>query len=170
MRTRGALRVGLAFTLAGSLTACDAFAQPPTINDGIIVNISNTSEPDYGYAYSCDPTIDMEGNATLDCGMHYKYLGKKPTITIRIAGCALKGTEVEIAEPGYIHNHLSFPSDYPMTAEGQAPGIIDGEEQPVNCGLTVEFPKDFGSTLQTGDYIGHGTIGQYNIDQTISWP
>lgn len=148
--------------ILGGLSACGETG-PEKLEQGVVLSVLDTSEPEYDWVFSCLPELDSEGDLTLGCRNRWTYTGELATKTVVFAGCRKVDGELQVADTDYLDRHTRNPSDYPVISEGIA---IDRSQEPAvekSCYGDVEIDAVYGSTIQAGEVVSRSSLNLHRI-------
>ncbi len=157
MSRLNSVKAGCAVALSGALLGCGPGVVTHSIEHGVVSKIEPSSEPQYENQYSCMPTTDAKGNASLDCSINTVYVGEEPTLTVTVVGCKRdEQGDLIIADDQYLHEHVETPSDRKLYGGTMTKQVGKRTVQTV-CSASFEFYRPAGKKFKLGQLV---TIAQ----------
>lgn len=113
---------------------------------GVVSSLEKDTFQQYKSVYSCEPELDIaSGDLKTVCEDRDKKARKINTRLVKIVLCRKENGVVVAATREYLANHATYPSDYPVVAEGKT-------DKKVLCSTQVEVvARDLGD-------IGRGSV------------
>lgn len=134
--------------VAGLVFSNTACLEAPTSKPayGAIQSIKNSTQDQYKTEYSCQYEIGFDGKLGTICKDRDEFVGTIATKTVKVIACRQDGNKKVIADQHYIENHSQYPSDYPLTGEGQT-------KENIACSFEAKVTKNSGLELKIGQLI-----------------